>query len=190
MPVVEPSGSPISPTAFAPQLSGLVLPPTGLYTYDGSVAIGANAARGTRVVVPRDGTLHDVSLLINASAGNIDVGIYSLAAEPRARLWHSGPVASPGVSWQIIGDPALAVTQGEILDFVFATDAAGLDVYAFFAKDVGISTMPSANFWPVPNGSTKVNWGIAASYPLPVSFADAGLNTAVNNVCAIMARVA
>lgn len=187
MPVVSPGASPISPTAFAPQLAGLVSTVPTITYFNSFSAGGANAAHGVRVVIPRDGTLHDFALLSGGALGNYDVGIYDYVAEPRARLWSSGPVAAGPQGWQIVGDPNLAVTQGEILDFVFATDGATTQG-CMFAADVNMDRLPSANFWPVPNGSQIICWSVAASYPLPATFADAALANEARTYC-MMARV-
>jgi hypothetical protein len=143
--------------------------------------------------VPSAGTLHDFAVLINgvATPGNIDVGIYSLAAEPRARLWHSGPVAIPTTGWQVIGDPALTVTQGQILDFVYSLDTNNsLDCGGIFNADVYAGQLPSSSFWPVPNASTFITYTVnAAAYPLPTTIPDASCHRATFVPC-IMARVA
>ena len=83
----------------------------------------ANDMIGCRVVVPTTGTLHDLTIYISTSAGNIDVGIYSTAAT-RARLYSTGSIACPaGGGWRNVGDPALAVTAGDQYDFCVAQSA-------------------------------------------------------------------
>lgn len=75
--------------------------------------------------VPVTGTLRDLMLPVVVSSGNVSVTVYSVAAlyGSRTRLWTSGSVAAPGSSgWHIIGDPALAVTAGQLIALGMSCD--------------------------------------------------------------------
>jgi hypothetical protein len=188
VPLNPPSSSSGGGVTYLAEKQGVACTLFDLTTYGSNQTLGANVAFGCRVAIPATGTLHDLSVLVSNQAGNIDVGIYSNAAEPRAKLYSSGSMACPAQGWQIVADPALAVTQGEIVDFVVATDDATMRLFNTFASDVFVATLPSAAFWPVPNGSARVLWNKTASFPLPSTFADSALSR-TNLTMAMMARI-
>src|SRR5580698_7956871 len=87
---------------------------------------GANRVYMGRVVIPKSGILHNLSIYVGVSSGNIDVGIYDTGdASPGnyTRLNSKGGVACPaGGAWQIIYDPAMAVTAGQVYMFALGCD--------------------------------------------------------------------
>lgn len=184
--VTLPSGD--TDSKYAPQIAAIVCPLPDLRLFNASAAYTANDAKGMRVVVPRSGTLTDLSVFIVTQSGNIDVGVYSLAAEPRARLYSTGSLACPAAGWQIVGNPNLAVTQGQLLEFVLASDNATASFGRFVPAATGVPFLP-ANFWPTGSGTLKIGWVKATSFPLPSTLADSGLN-ANNTIVAVIARIA
>lgn len=95
------------------------------------VGVGASGAILTanllimnRVTIPSAGTLRDVAVFVTVTSGNFIASVYSAAA-PRVRLWTSGSVAVGSANtWQIIGDPGLAVSAGQQLYLSVIADNA------------------------------------------------------------------
>lgn len=146
----------------------------------------ANDMIGCRVVVPTTGTLHDLTIYISTSAGNIDVGIYSTAAT-RARLYSTGSIACPaGGGWRNVGDPALAVTAGDQYDFCVAQSAGATFGSRRFTSS-GVATLPVA-YTLGQVGLAILSYTKGTSFPLPATFTEASV-TASGIILCIMARV-
>ena len=179
-------------SSYAPQIPGLVCTGAAPWWFLGSFKVSAQQALGCRVVMPRTGILHDFAVLWNAVlAANIDAGIYSLAAEPRSRLWHSGSVPLAGAAgWQIVGDPALSVTQGQVLDLIYSLDTSNTgDVGGVFSKDVFAGDLPNGSFWPTGSGSQTIAYTVnSGMFPLPTTIADANCHRAGFVPC-LVARI-
>lgn len=77
----------------------------------------ANRHHLVRMVVPRDGNLRDLSILVGVSSGNYIGSVYDASdatSDRLTRLWTSGSVAVGATgAWRIIADPNLAVTAGQ-----------------------------------------------------------------------------
>jgi hypothetical protein len=92
----------------------------GLLPTSESVIGTAKKAIVARCVVPRSGTLHDITVF-NAGVvdGNHNVAVFDTgqaAAGKYTPLWESGSVAAAGENLpQVVGDPALAVNLGDEL---------------------------------------------------------------------------
>ncbi len=91
----------------------------------------ANFPRGWRVIVPRDGTLHDVAVGVAIQSGNLSVAVYdtgdtagSASSGTRTLLWNSASASCPAVGWNVIGDPNLAVYENQQLEFLLNADNA------------------------------------------------------------------
>lgn len=161
--------------AFAPQIPGLVFP-VGLGT---PIPSGVGALQATRMyfarcVIPFDGTLHDVALFISVTSGNIIASVYDVAATTRTRLWDSGSVAvGTAGAYQIIGDPALAVTQGQQIDIAIMIDNATASVARSAAGAAAMTILPT-NFVP---GSKPALFGLAnpGSFATPATIAESGI---------------
>jgi hypothetical protein len=84
----------------------------------------ANNHVGVVCRVPVTGTLHDVMVGIGTQSGNIAASIYDVASggTTRNRLWSSGSIACPAAGWAIVGNPALAVTAGQLLTLAVGAD--------------------------------------------------------------------
>jgi len=111
---------------------------------------GANRCYGGRVVMPRAGTLHDISILVSTLSGNISCAIYdtgeATSGTSYTRLSTSGAVACPTASqWNIVYDPAMTVYAGQQLIFMLSCDNT---TAAFAGKGLGISYQLPANFMP------------------------------------------
>jgi hypothetical protein len=75
----------------------------------------ANELRMVRVVVPKSGRLRDLAVFVGTASGNIEISVYDSQA-PLTRISASGAVAAAGSNaWQIVYDPDLPVTRGQVL---------------------------------------------------------------------------
>jgi hypothetical protein len=154
----------------------------------------ANTLIGCRVIVPKSGQLRDLAVYIQTQAGNLIGVVYDTGdalAASRTKLWDSGSVAAAASgSWQILGDPNLAVTKGQQLDIGVANDNGA----AAFGRVGGVATsspttLPSA-FWAAPGGATpKLGWRHSpGSFIVPATIAEASL-AAIASVFFVMARI-
>jgi hypothetical protein len=174
---------------IASQLPGLVAPYSPALI--GSAAVlSANQAYGSRVVVPRTGTLVDLAIYVGATSGNIDVGVYSTGAT-RAKLYSTGSIACPAANaWSIVGALSLPVTAGDQLDFLLASDNG----VASFGRCVQLPNaaagqLPDA-FSKAPGGALpKIAVGMGGMFPLPATIAEGSVAAGIHALC-IIARVA
>ena len=136
---------------------------------------------GARLVIPTTGTLHDLAILVTlGSAGTVDAGLYSAAAT-RSKLWSTGAIACPpnGV-WTILGNPSMAVTEGQQLDFALTATAGpgfvGMSLNAF------AETQLPAGFQMGQGALAKTGWYTpnpdGTGTTLPVSLAEVDLSNA------------
>lgn len=113
-----------------------------------------------RVLIPEDGTLHDLMAHHGTASGNHRLGIYDTgdaASGSRTSLYDSGSVALSGSNvWQVAGDPDLAVTAGQELDFVLMAD----NTTATFGR---VSSAASSQF-QLPAGYGTVLGGASPKY--------------------------
>jgi hypothetical protein len=153
--------------------------------FNGSAAPGANLAYGVRCTVPKTGTLTDISVYIQTSSGNIDVGVYDTDSS-RTKLYSSGSLACPaGAAWRVIvASPGLSVTAGQQIDLAVAFDN-GTAAIGRFADNGNVSNLPTG-FWPGNGAAPLLSWSKGTSFPLPSTMSGPGVNT---NVAAIIARV-
>ncbi|MEJ0073062.1 MAG: hypothetical protein WDN27_03205 [Candidatus Saccharibacteria bacterium] len=186
----------------APQFTNLVGPPGfGMSQITSGGAPAALGPRGIRVIVPKNGTLHDIAVQVTTKSGNVGVYIYDTGDQTggsgtRTLLYSSGSVVCPNTGWQIIADPALTVTAGQQLDMMIATDntSAAFARYAMEGGGGGLaSTQLPAAFNPVPgNALPKMMF----SYPTlsslatpPSTVIEAGVSQQ-DNPFLLLARVA
>lgn len=182
---------------YVPQYPGLVATRggvAGIFASTNAQSIGtANNARIGRVVIPFTGTLHDMAIWVTTQSGNIDCGIYdtgNASAGNRTLLWHTGSIACPAASspWRIVGDPGLAVTQGQQLDFALSCDNTTAQ-FAANTQATGLAHLP-ANFVPAAGGAAPILAAFANNmYPLPTTVAESALGD-TNTVILLIARVA
>lgn len=138
-------------------------------------AATANAATASKVIIPANGTLTDLSIFIGTSSGNHDVGVYDCDATTLTRLYSAGSTASSGTGW-ISFQPGLAVTAGQSLFFAWGADNATITRAVSSAGNSSMSTLP-AGFASSPSHTTRQSWTLAASFPLPATFTVSGLST-------------
>jgi hypothetical protein len=185
--IISPGGG--AAGTFAPQLPNLVAPfdPRLANTV---AAPGANIAWGCRVTIPKAGTLTDLAIYIGTSSGNADVGVYDATAATRNRLFSTGSIACPaGVQWTIVGNPNLAVAQGDQLDFAVVFDNATATVLRFQGAQSAQTQLPTG-FWPAALGGTpRLSWSKTTAFPLPATTTEATI-AANLAVAVIIARVA
>ena len=171
-----------------PALPGLVSALSPL-AFDRSSPLNvANFAFGSRVVIPRSGTLTDLAIyLVGVSAGNISAGVYS-AETTRARLYTTGSIACPAAgSWQIVGDPNLEVEAGEQYDLVFSASDGSIDPISHAASENNVVLLPDS-YADGETAKPKLGWYKSASHPIPATFAEAGITVGATTF-ALIARV-
>lgn len=153
-----------------------------------SVAVigAANRGRFCRVIVPKTGTLMDLSVFIGTSSGNIDGGVYDTQST-RNRLWSTGSIASPGTGWRNLGDPNLAVVEGQSLDFGVAADNNTVTFGRQLLAAATASALP-AGYWPGDGANPRLSMYKETVFPLPGTITEA---TLIDDVYLpfIMARV-
>jgi hypothetical protein len=156
----------------------------------GSAAVlSANQAFGSRVVVPRTGTMVDLAIYVGATSGNIDVGVYSTAGT-RVKLYSTGSIACPAANaWAVVGALSLSVTAGDQFDFLLASDNGTASFgRALQLPNAAAGQLPT-NFWPAAGGALpKISMGMGAMFPLPATIAEGSVAAGIHALC-IIARV-
>lgn len=168
-----------------------VISATPISQWTGATAFGsAPLLLGSRIIIPIDGTLHDIAVYVATSAGNLDVGILDTTAPTRTRLYHSGAVACPAATgWKIVADPNMAVSAGDQYDLVVGISSTTAALARVLLVNNAVPTLP-AGFDPAPGGGSPVTfWTVAATSTIPSTISDASLVSNAN-VIGIMARLA
>jgi hypothetical protein len=145
-------------TRYQPQAPGLVVPMLTDSTIPNTVAnTTSNVIRLVRVVIPRTGTLHDVSVFVGTASGNLIAVVYDTGdalAGSRTLLWQSASTAAAGASvWQVVGDPALAVTAGQQLDLGIMADNGTVTLGKGLAPTAAGAVQLPTSFVPVAGGA-------------------------------------
>jgi hypothetical protein len=122
------------------------------------VAIGtAFRALFARVVIAKTGTLHDIAVANMATVnGNHRVAVFDAgaAAGSYTPLWQSGNVAAAGEkAWQVIGDPNLAVTAGQVLYFAVMNDGTTHKFGCATGFSAGALAELPPNYMPLTSGN-------------------------------------
>lgn len=194
------NGTAASDAAAFGQISGAVVWPPKSLVGPLQTLIGANSLSavgpgtsnmwGSRVLIPYTGTLHDLSVFIGTSSGNIDIGILDTTATTRNRLYHSGSTASPGTGWRIIGDPALSVTAGDMVDFCITCDNNTITIGFVGINAAAAQTLPT-NFILSPlGGAPKMSWLATSNATVPATIAESSLAVANTSIPMLIARIA
>lgn len=141
---------------YSPQWPNLVAPPGAVHPiqFSTGAALASLTPRGVRVIVPKSGTLHDVSWFITAQSGNVAAAIYDTgdaSAGNRSLLASSGSMVVAASLWQS-WDPALAVTAGQQLDFCLMADNATA-AFARLNGSLANANLLPTGFNPVPGGA-------------------------------------
>lgn len=152
----------------------------------------ANQFRGARVIIPKTGTLHDLSVYVQAPSGNVRGAIYDVGATTsaiRTRVWHGASMSSgAGFSWVNLGDPALAVTVGQHLDFSVGADNGSVSLGRRQLQDTNVGKLP-ANFGTVLGCSFWQGWLYnAGSLSAPASLAESDL-VGIGSVTVLIGRI-
>jgi hypothetical protein len=155
-----------------------VLVQSGVLFYSsggGAVTLSANQCVGARLIVPRSGTLRDLSVFIEQSSGNIEAGILNVAATTRTRLYTTGSIPSPGTNWRTLGDPQLAVNRGDHLDvYLGVNNAVARFPISVVAADPIMPLLPSG-FFPAPLGGQPALAWSANVFPMGATLAEASM---------------
>lgn len=147
----------------------------------GSAGPGINQLRMVRVIIPRTGMLRDISVWVQVQAGNIMAAVYDTgdaSAGNRTRLWQSGSVAvGAATAWQIIGDPNIAVTAGQHLDFAINSDNSSLQVGRVNLGASGAGALPTG-FGVAPGGASPKYFALhtPGSFTAPATIAEASIS--------------
>jgi hypothetical protein len=167
-------------------------PPT-LVTGTQVFSAANTAAKGCRVVVPKTGTLRDFAVYVGTTSGNLIGAIYDTGdttTTVRTKLWDSGSVAA-GSGWQILGDPALAVTAGQQLDFMMLADNTTVALGRSTPVTNNLASQLPNAFVAVPGAALpKLAWAATtAGFAAPSTIAEASVGQN-NYVFMTIARVA
>jgi len=181
-------GGPMSPVpVYGPDS---LLAPCPLFQVTGSAVFsGANQARGMRYIVPKSGTIFDLSINVAVQSGNIEVSIWDDSPTTRNALYRSGSIACPATGWQVIAaTPGLVVRRGQHIDIALGCD----NTTASFARTTpatSVTDLPAAMF-PSPNGASgMIGWVRSTSFTAPATFLESSLST-TTNCPAVIARIA
>lgn len=157
-------------------------------------ARGTNTLVGSRCIAPYDGTLHDFSVWVGTHSGNVLAAIYDTGqASPGSytKLWDATVAMTADNTWQVVGDPALAVNGGDQLMFL----VAGSDNTGTFGRVD--ANAPSVNAGQLPSGflsdggSNSGKIAVAGQFSagvIPATFSEVSL-TAFSACVAVMGRV-
>lgn len=159
-----------------------------------SAAPGTNVLRGNRYVCKKAGQLRDVAVYLGGLSGNLIVAVYDTGqatSGTRTKLWDTGVLASGGFSantWNIIGDPNIAVTEGQQVDIGVICDNATMTIGRLALAAAGSGILPTG-FGGVTTATPKAGWTHSpGSHTAPATIAEAGF-AGSGQVTAIMARV-
>jgi hypothetical protein len=159
----------------------------------GFVAPGTNQLYGSRITIPTAGTLRDLSVWIVTSSGNLQVGVYDTgqaASTTRTRLYQSGSVVmGTGTNWQVVADPALAVTAGQQLDLAVIVDNNTATLGRIPPHLGAAQSQLPTSFWPTAV-TPKLAWVHApGSFILPSTLSEANCAATQIGMFYVMGRV-
>lgn len=143
----------------------------------------ANRAQGHRVIVPKTGTLNELSIYVGTSSGNVEAGILDTSATTRNQLWTTGSVACPAANgWRKMGDPGIAVVEGDHLDFYVNCDntTATFMRTSSFLSAIPV-LMPTGTVVSPLGGKPLLGWqGPAATFPLGTTLAETSMGASIS----------
>lgn len=136
---------------------------------------------GLRVKMTKTGTLSGIAVYLSTAGTslNYNVGIYTPGpADPRTRLWQSGSLAIPATGqWVVAGNPGLAVSAGQNLDFVLVSNGNG-QWLANPPATAGAMRIPSAWDTTIGEAGKLVFFNNAGAFSLPATISEASLGNA------------
>jgi hypothetical protein len=178
-------------------MEGVVFPAASSTPVPVSVAApsAANRAKGTRVLIPKNGTLVDLYIYIGAAAGNIIGAVLDTGdalAGTHTQLWAGGTTAVGSTGWLKLGDPNLAVTAGQQLDLVAVPDTiTTLTLGRAFVAPAATAIKLPTGFLPSAGAATPIlSWfKDVGSFAAPGSVTEASISND-GTVTTLIARVA
>ena len=144
----------------------------------------ANAAVGSRVIVPRTGIITSLAVIVGGASGNLDLGVYSISGTTRTKISTSGSTAVAGTNAYQAVTVNAPVNAGDVVDLVMAVD----NNIATFARTNTPQTVCAAlpsGFDADAVGSDVLQWAKVTSFVLPASFS-AVTSAVASNVCPII----
>lgn len=166
-----PTAPSASSLVYAPELPALVAPvlmfgEMARPSEAAPVSLAANTQRMMRCIVPRSGTLVDLSIYVSVQSGNIICGVYDTGdASPgnRTSLYNTGSIACPAAgAWAVVGQPNLSVYQGQHLDIGVMADNAVATFPGQSVTTALTSALPTNSFFPCVGGAQpKLTWSRA-----------------------------
>lgn len=173
-------------------LNGIVAPIAHGSTFvPGAAAITtANRIQAVRCVVPKSGTLKDLSIWVSSAAGNIRGAVYDAgqaAANNHSLLWQGSSALAVANSWNNLGNPNIQVTKGQHLYLALVTDNV-TGTYGRAATTAGSTALP-ADYFDGNGASESTSWFFDNG---SMVFPNTILGSAVaqmSNVLVLLARV-
>lgn len=171
-------------------VDGLIMPVmlTSLWTSTAPTTSAVNRLWLARAVVPKAGTFSGLWLYNGATvAGNVIGAVYDTSAT-RQKLWDGGSIAQSGTqAWQSLGNPALTVTLGQVVEIGFMTDS-GTATFGrvSLAASATNQTLPSA--FDVGAAAKLVSSATLAGFAADATVAEGSLS-AIGAVPLIIGRV-
>lgn len=173
--------------------SDLVCAPS-LWTCSAVNALTANRLLLARAVVPKTGNLRDLSVYMGATSGNVRGAVYdsgeAAGSGTITRLWDgSSTAAGTANNWQALGDPNLAVVQGQQVVLAFMADNATATWGSNGFPNAAFSTMP-VSFLASGNSISQkiVSHADQGSFTTPTTIAYSGTANQ-QRMFAIVARI-
>lgn len=132
---------------------------------------GANAAFGMRVPVGKTGTISDIVMGIIGSSGNVDIGVFSFDGTTYTALWRKGStVCPPANTMTSMGNPGAAVTRGQVVYVLNATD----NVSCTFARAAVLSAASLGQIAALGTAQRLSFW-VGSAFPLPATILESAV---------------
>jgi len=158
-----------------------------LFTAVGAMG-AANDARGSRVIIPRTGTITSLSLFVATASGNVDVGVYSASGTNRTKIASAGSTANAGTNaWQTFAVSA-PVNAGDVVDLVCSYDNNTATFARLGAAASALCALPTGYDTDLV-GSDVITWAKGSSFPLPGSFATVNAAAAIGGTPLLVAKL-
>lgn len=143
----------------------------------GNAAPGTGLAKGSRIYIPVDGTLTEIGVYVNNSAGNVSLAVYDTSVTTRNRLAATGSIPCTATNTYTTGSISLPVRAGDHIDVVVTGDDAAFAFPVTSSARNGIAALPASCLVSKLGGKPTIAWASFAAYPLPATLAESGLST-------------